>query len=135
VDAVTTVFLLRLRHQLTVTRRGHSRDLMAEETVNLAVRGRATPQWLTAAESAALLNAVPSANLPDPTVMREVGAAIDFLKRQDGHLRAMALERAAALKADHRRVRDASADTGTYEVTPFLPVDVMGVYVLLPDAL
>lgn len=135
VEAVTTVFLLRLRHQLTVTRRGQSRDLMAEETVTLAVRGRATPQWLTAAESAALLNAVPSANLPDPTVMREVGSAIDFLKRQDGHLRAVAQERAAALKADHRRVRDASADTGTYEVTPFLPVDVMGVYVLLPDAL
>jgi hypothetical protein len=33
-----------------------------------------------------------------------------------------------------RRVREASAATGTYQVSPSLPVDVMGVYILIPAA-
>lgn len=135
VDVVTTVFLLRLRHQLAVSRRATVRNLMAEETVTIAVRGRASPEWLDAAASAALLNVVPSANLPDQTVAREVTLALEFMKQQEPRLRALAQERAGVLLADHRRVRDASLDTGSYTVIPFLPVDVMGVYVLLPDSL
>jgi hypothetical protein len=47
----------------------------------------------------------------------------------------LAHERAQALLADHRRVREAARDVGQYSVSPCLPVDVIGVYVLLPDAL
>ena len=36
---------------------------------------------------------------------------------------------------DHQRVREAARDVGQYSVTACLPVDVMGVYVLLPDSL
>ena len=50
-------------------------------------------------------------------------------------LEALAHERAQTLLADHRRVRNASLDVGQYSVSPCLPVDVIGVYVLLPDAL
>jgi len=32
---------------------------------------------------------------------------------------------------DHRRIHEA----GSYEVTPCLPVDLIGVYVLLPEAI
>jgi hypothetical protein len=38
------------------------------------------------------------------------------------------------LLQDHRRVREAAEGRGSYQVTASLPVDVMGVYVLLPDA-
>jgi hypothetical protein len=50
-------------------------------------------------------------------------------------LERLASERANALLADHRRVREAARDTGQYAVRASLPVDVLGVYVLLPDAL
>ncbi len=39
------------------------------------------------------------------------------------------------LVRNHRRVREAARDVGSYEVTPCLPVDVLGVYVLLPASL
>jgi hypothetical protein len=50
-------------------------------------------------------------------------------------LERLATDRANALLADHRRVREAARDIGQYAVRASLPVDVLGVYVLLPDAL
>jgi len=47
----------------------------------------------------------------------------------------LAHSRAEALLSDHRRIREAARDIGSYSVRPCLPVDVMGVYVLLPDTL
>ncbi|MGQ0501578.1 MAG: hypothetical protein ACT4P0_03050 [Panacagrimonas sp.] len=44
----------------------------------------------------------------------------------------LANERAQTLLQDHRRVRKAADAKGSYQVTASLPVDVMGVYVLLP---
>lgn len=67
--------------------------------------------------------------------MHEAHAALDFLQNQHDRLDAIAQQRADALLADHRRVREAAKDVGSYSVRPCLPVDVMGVYVLLPDEL
>ena len=50
-------------------------------------------------------------------------------------LQTLATQRAEALLADHQRVREAARDVGQYSVNACLPVDVMGVYVLLPDSL
>lgn len=135
VDLVTTLYLLRIRHQLSLTRRGEVRQLMAEETVALAVRGRTRPEWLFDSAVAKLLDATPSANLSRDQAVREVQAALDFLKQQQTTLEELARERSEALLADHRRVREAARDVGQYAVRACLPVDVLGVYVLLPDEL
>jgi hypothetical protein len=78
---------------------------------------------------------VPTANLPQGAMAREVAQALQFLAQHPQQLNALAQERAQTLLADHRRVREAARDVGQYSVSPCLPVDVMGVYVLLPDAL
>lgn len=135
VDVVTCIYLLRLRHQLSYVRRGETRHLMAEETAALAVRGRTNPEWLDEGNLQALLNVTPSANLSAEITEREIQAAIDFLKANNNQLDVLASSRAEALLADHRRVREAARDLGSYTVRPCLPVDVMGVYVLLPDTL
>lgn len=135
VDIVTTLFLLRIRHQLSVTRRGTVRQLMAEETTVLAVRGRAQPEWLFDVQVARLLDSKPSANLSREAAVREIAAALAFLDEHRDALDRLAQERAEALLADHRRVREAARDVGQYDVRPCLPVDVLGVYVLLPDEL
>lgn len=135
VDVVTTLYLLRLRHHLSYVRRRQPHQLMAEETVTLAVRGRSNPQWLTDDSASTLLQCQPSANLPAELVQREVGVALDFLQTQPERLTALAHARAEALLADHQRVREAARDVGQYSVSPCLPVDVIGVYVLLPDSL
>lgn len=135
VDVVTTLYLLRLRHQLSYVRRRQAHQLMAEETVTLAVRGRSQPQWLSDENTAVLLQCEPSANLPGEVMQREIRAALDFLQAHPERLQALAHQRAEALLEDHRRVREAARDVGQYSVTPCLPVDVIGVYVLLPDTL
>jgi hypothetical protein len=135
VEVVTCIYLLRLRHQLSYVRRGETRHLMAEETAALAVRGRTSPEWLDEQNLQVLLNVIPSANLSPEITEREIQAAIDFLKANNNQLDVLASSRAEALLADHRRVREAARDLGSYTVRPCLPVDVMGVYVLLPDTL
>jgi len=135
VDVVTTLYLLRLRHQLSYVRRRQPHQLMAEETITLAVEGRSNPQWLSDENAGALLQCEPSANLPAEQMQREVRAALDFLQAQPERLQALAQQRADALLEDHRRVREAARDVGQYSVAPCLPVDVIGVYVLLPDSL
>ena len=132
VDVVTSLFVLRLRHQLTSRRRDTTRTLMAEECVTLAVTGRANPQWLADADLTTLLTAEPAANLTEETATRHIQETLDFLKTQTAYLESLATDRANALLADHRRVREAADDIGSYKVTPCLPVDVLGVYVLLP---
>jgi hypothetical protein len=135
VAVVTTVYLLRLRHQLSYVRRREPFQMMAEETVTLAVAGRNHPDWLEGDAVTRLLECTPTANLPEAAMQREIRTALDFLTHQSHHLHALAERRAAALLADHQRVREAARDVGQYSVSACLPVDVMGVYVLLPDDL
>lgn len=135
VDAVTSIFVLRLRHQLTSRRRDVVRTLMAEECVTIAAVGRTNPRWLNDTDLAPLLTAQPSANLSEAASTDHIQATLDFLATQTSYLESLARERAEALLADHRRVREAARDIGSYEVTACLPVDVLGVYVLLPASL
>ncbi len=135
VEVVTTLYLLRLRHQLSYVRRREPFQMMAEETVALAVQGRNAPQWLADDGVSRLLECTPSGNLPPEAAQRQIRTALDFLVAHPQQLQALAQQRADALLADHQRVREATRDVGQYSVSPCLPVDVMGVYVLLPDSL
>jgi len=135
VEVVTTVYLLRLRHQLGYVRRREPFQMMAEETVALAVAGRSNPQWLQGESVARLLECTPTGNLPVEAMQREIRTALDFLAAHPQQLQALAEQRAQTLLADHQRVREAARDVGQYSVSACLPVDVMGVYVLLPDSL
>lgn len=135
VDTVTSIYLLRLRHNLEYVRRREPFQLMAEETLAVAVQGRSDPQWLSGPEVNQLLECKPTGNLNKALISREVQQALDFLHNQQERLHSIAGERAQVLLEDHRRVREAARDVGQYSVQPCLPVDVIGVYVLLPDAL
>ena len=135
VDTVTSIYLLRLRHNLEYVRRREPFQLMAEETLAVAVQGRSNPQWPSGPEDNQHLAYKPTGNLNKALISREVQQALDFLHSQQERLHSIAGERAQALLEDHRRVREAARDVGQYSVQPCLPVDVIGVYVLLPDAL
>jgi superfamily II DNA or RNA helicase len=135
VEVVTTVYLLRLRHQLGYVRRREPFQMMAEETVAVAVAGRINPQWIEGDAVAQLLECTPAGNLPVEVIQREIRTALDFIAANPQQLQTLAEQRALALLADHQRVREAARDVGQYSVSACLPVDVMGVYVLLPNAL
>jgi superfamily II DNA or RNA helicase len=129
----TTVLLLRIRHQLTVTHGRSTRLLMCEEAVAVAATGADAFAELTPEQTRQLLGAEATRNMSVPLRDRQLQAALDALPSWQPQLEAIAKARAQALLADHRRVREAAEGRGSYQVTASLPVDVMGLYLLLPD--
>lgn len=131
VAKVTRIYLLRLRHRLDVRKR----SLVVEETQAVAAVGSGeSAQWITEpAEVEKLLHFIPSSNLTATAVQNAVRRATEFAAAQTNWFNDFASKRAEELLSDHRRVRDASGDRGKFAVSPILPVDVMGVFVLLPE--
>jgi superfamily II DNA or RNA helicase len=128
----TTILLIRLRHQLTVTHRGNSRLLLCEETVAIGVPTDNEFLPLDNVATLSLMAAEPIRNMPSPLRDTHIQKALDQLPAWQATLEELARSRAQSLLEDHRRVREASGSRGDYRVTPSLPVDVMGVFVLVP---
>ena len=128
----TTVLLLRLRHQLSVTREGHTRLMLCEETVAVSASGNEGLTELNLNDARTLLGTEAVRNMPPVIRDRHIQQAVETLPSWQSALEDIAKSRAQALLADHRRVREAAEARGSYQITASLPVDVMGVYVLVP---
>jgi hypothetical protein len=77
--------------------------------------------------------AEPARNMDPARREREISEALATLPAAQAALADLAMQRANQLLDDHKRVREASeARFLKYDVTPCLPVDVIGLYVLLP---
>jgi hypothetical protein len=132
---ITTVTLLRVRHRLETTVHGKGHSLLAEEAllVGIDVDGRR----LEKDNLSALIEAAPEGDLPDLVKLRQLSPALTRLPELTQIFDAVARDRAAALAADHARVREAAETrqariAASVKVEPVLPVDVIGLYVLLP---
>jgi superfamily II DNA or RNA helicase len=134
VQLKTTVLLLRMRHQLSVTHGSQTRLILCEESVAIASVGAATLELLSAERARELLGTEATRNMPPALRDRQLHTALEALPAWQPQLEAIAKARAQELLQDHRRVREAADAKGTYQVTASLPVDVMGVYVLVPAA-
>ncbi len=132
VSLKTTILLLRNRYQLGVTREGNTHLLLCEEAVAVAATGSEPFRALDREQARSLLGAEAVRNLPPALRDRHLQQALDALPGWQPQLETIANERAQTLLQDHRRVREAADAKGSYQVTASLPVDVMGVYVLLP---
>ncbi|MEW8056773.1 MAG: helicase-related protein [Candidatus Thiodiazotropha sp.] len=133
VSSKTVIYLLRLRSRLTIRRARHSRELLAEEALALAIEGNSSPRILPKAEALQLMQASVSKNMPMDRRNRELQSAIDGIEKLPDIFASLAESRSRELLADHRRIREAADARGEYQVKPQLPLDVMGVYVLVPD--
>jgi superfamily II DNA or RNA helicase len=134
VQLKTTVLLLRIRHQLAITYGQSQRLLLCEEAVAVALSGSDAFTELKPEQTRELLGLEATRNMPAPLRDRQLQSALDALPGWQPQLETFAKVRAQALLQDHRRVREAAEGRGSYQVTASLPVDVMGLYVLLPDA-
>lgn len=139
VDTLTTIYLLRSRNQIKITRTDHrtknssqEKTMLAEEAIALSVVGDGMPQTLDSEETLRLMEAEPSGNLEPQMRERFLERSINAINKLAPHFEKIVKEKAQSLLEDHRRVRDASDARGRYSVEPILPVDVMGVYVLVP---
>jgi hypothetical protein len=134
VSLKTTVLLLRIRHQLTVIHGTSTRLLMCEEAVAVAAAGSDAFAELSPDQTRELLGSQATRNVPAPLRDRQLQSALDALPGWQAQFEAIAKARAQTLLQDHRRVREAAEGRGSYQVAASLPVDVMGLYVLLPDS-
>jgi superfamily II DNA or RNA helicase len=134
VDVVTTIYLLRIRHRISNESRTQKAELMAEESVAIAVAGRTNPVCIPGDEVEKLLDRHPEANLDLSAITREVQNSIKWYADNLALFTGEASRRAETLQADHTRVRSASnIKIGKTVVEPCLPPDLIGVYVLLPS--
>jgi hypothetical protein len=140
-QSVTQVLELRLRHQLHQERwtgKGYEAlpDLLVEECLTARVSGDGL-ELLEGAAALELLEAPASGNVDAgqrQQWLQEAVAEIDALQPALG---ALAQLRAQLAEDDHRRVREASLRSGEslrmrFRCEPSLPVDVIGLIVLLP---
>lgn len=132
VTGKTSIVLLRLRYRLIIRRKELSHEMMAEEALAIILEnGQLSP--LSKQKTQELMQLPVSKNMEPERRSREVSMALESLAKLTDSLENIAENRAQELLADHRRLRDAADARGEYIVNPQLPVDVMGVYVLVPD--
>jgi hypothetical protein len=82
-----------------------------------------------------LIEQAAAGDVAAPVIARQVNEALDRLSGYHDAIASYAHERAAKLGEDHDRVKAATRGEGaTTEVAPVLPADVIGLYVLVPEA-
>jgi len=131
VKRITTVLLLRIRHQIAT--QSESGLLLAEETDAIAFEGASDFPSLLGAEANVLLSGVATQETSMPAKIREVRTALSRIDGWRGAIEERALDRSRALVEDHRRIRDAVKGRGRIDVFPVLPVDIIGLFVLMPE--
>jgi superfamily II DNA or RNA helicase len=131
----TTLLLVRIRYDVVTHRRGgDDHAQIAEESLAVAFEGAPeSAGWLGEEKIAPLLDATPDVNVSPEQARDFVSRVIDGVGELRPHLDEVARERAAELLDAQERVRESARLTGvTYSVDPQLPIDLLGVYVLLP---
>jgi superfamily II DNA or RNA helicase len=130
----TTLLLLRLRYSLKTKRNGTEHGSLAEECQLLAFSGSPdNPTWLDASTTESLLKVVPSQNVPVEQAKQQSERVLEKFQSIRPKLDQLAHTQAEILGGAHERVRIASRAKGkSLEIEPYLPVDVLGVYLFLP---
>ncbi|PSF33320.1 helicase [Aphanothece hegewaldii CCALA 016] len=132
-DAVakpTFILLLRLRHLLENRKQG----ILAEECLIQSFTGLPNhPQWLSDDQTLSLLATVqPTGDLSQENKRSRIEMILGRMEQLQPHLEKIANKRAEALSESHQRVR-AMTKEGKVTVIPQLPMDVLGVYCLIPQ--
>jgi superfamily II DNA or RNA helicase len=127
----TVLLLLRVRMLIESTRQAS--PALAEELVVVGyTRSGGGIQWLDEPAALELLaTAKPAANVTRDERVLGLQSALEQLGGMLEALDGIAEERAARLRESHQRVRSATTG-GRVTVTPRTPLDVLGIYVLLP---
>lgn len=138
----TTLLLFRLRHLLKqkvsnrkLSESGNSGkrnyELLGEECVVVGFTGPpSNPVWLAPLEAKALLEqANPVGNAVNPK--QEIEDFLNSFDELKADLKVFAKERSLCLSQSHQRVRRITKEVDV-KVTPQLPMDLLGVYILQP---
>jgi hypothetical protein len=134
VSALTTLLLVRFRFDITIKRRSEADfNQLAEDVSLLSFTGLATePHWLNDEDAERLLGAMPAGNIGPEQRISFVQRIMEERDTLSKHLDSFAIRRAQQLEEQHNRVRSESSSAGRAVVDAHRPVDVLGLYILLP---
>ena len=133
VSEVTTLLVLRMRFQLVTSGRT-SRMLLAEEALGIAFGPQPNAAVAEGADALALLEREAGDDLAEDTRRRHLERALERVGDYSAEIERLADERARKLSEDHVRLTKAAGGGATVEVSAVIPPDVIGLYVLLPEA-
>jgi superfamily II DNA or RNA helicase len=134
VEQLTTVALLRLRFKLVV--HGRKEQMLLVEEANAMAFDHQSAVLATGEPARALLEGEAASNLATVARDRMITSARDRIRLTlNGSIAEFAQRRAEALASDHARVREAGINVSRVTVKPVLPVDVIGLFVLVPAGL
>ncbi|MCB1216858.1 DEAD/DEAH box helicase [bacterium] len=129
----TTILLLRIRYLL---KKPDSHVQISEEVLVMGYEGSkpSQPKWLPDSESLRLLaEALPDANIPLNEKQALLSPVLDNWSELESAIAPKIQERAAALEAAHKRVRQAASQiVRGLKVEAQLPPDLLGVVVIDP---
>ena len=133
INAVTTVFLLRLRYQMFIRYRNElKRCLLAEEILPVAVSGVKYLQWKTGREVMNFIHEERRANLSSELARKWIQKGLDTFADEAVEIERITEERAQELLEAHTKVKEFTEGGSVTEVKVCHPIDLMGVFVLLP---
>lgn len=133
----TTVALLRLRHRLIPS--DGKPAMLAEEAGAIAWTGKETLMLADEGEAAlALIDAKAEGDMDSVIRQQRLATALSRLGEVKSDLEAYATRRAEQLAIDHDRVRaatmrDRRTRVARIAVEPVVPVDIVGLYVIVPE--
>ena len=131
VQQLTTLYNLRLRHNLTFSNEGRSRHFMAEELVTLIRVGSLPLRFASGMEQRFFTTLAPQGNVPEAVAKVQLTQALD----QWQHLPVDELlqQRANDLLQDHLRVREAARQRyGSVSVSCCTPPDLLSILICQP---
>ena len=131
----TTALVVRLRYHIHTKRGRTENTTLAEECRVLAFSGSpAHAVWLSEDAAEALLQVKPTVNAPLEDQRDFLGRIIEGLSNIQESVNSIAETRAHELLEAHKRVRSAAQQTSvSYRVEAQLPVDILGVYLYMPE--
>ena len=134
IDTVTTVFLLRLRYQMFIRYRNElKRCLLAEEILPVAVSGVKKLEWKTGPELVNFIHEERRANFTADFATKWIQKGLDAFEDNIEVINDLAKARAQELLEAHTKVKEFTEGGSVTEVKVCHPIDLMGVFVLLPS--
>ena len=134
VSSRTTLILSRFRFHLTTTREGVDSQLLAEQAAVHAFAGApSSPTWIDKAHALELLSSDPSGNITPRQATDFLTEVTTNVEHWMPWIEESLQEAGDELLHEHRTAREAAAATGRYRIEGLTPIDVLGLYVLLPD--
>jgi len=129
----TTLLLFRVRNVIEEKQTG--RELVAEEMLVWGYQGSASDNQILSPEEIKRLmeEAAPSSNLTEQAREEFLQNELGMIKKMGPALDQIAISRSEILVEAHERFRKVIGGKRYKVVEPVLPMDLMGIYILLPD--